>query len=467
MFDVPDEILKQFRETDVMMPSFPRSGSTWMRLLISDIVMQLHGIETDASTVHGAKADSKRFEKEAPLEVQVYRWIALNAYETDLLGTKPPIDLPFRLIMSHHLYSSELNFKTLYLFRNPYDVLCSYYHLCLSYQYFGDRIPSIDEFCQGKKGWNGRNAFEDYCNHLRGYISFKRENPEKSYFISYESLYEKTIPTLMGVFQFCGLNPNPVMCQRAAENLEFKKLKSSHAKVIEKVQEQGGIEGEFFRKGRPGTGREELNEESIRVIQERAIPIYNQALELEAHESHYNPQFLSRVGKELQHLSEFDSEYGLTCQVPPRLIFLKLEVQQKAAKVIQLEQRVIQLEQRNEELEQRNAELADEVSHTKLELQHLRNELNQVESRLIETENQLRATQGKLVSLEKERCEDQLKLSQKQDKIQQLRKSLQAKREELQETNRRLANARETISAMKRSKFWKLQKMWSRFRSSF
>lgn len=472
MFEITEDQLKLFKPTDIMLPSYPRSGSTWTRLLFSDIVMQLHGIESNAYTVYDTKSDSKRFDKKALEEVQVYRWIALNAYETDLQGVEPPLNLPFRLIMSHYLYSPRLNFKTLYLFRNPYDVLCSYYHLCLSYRYFGDDIPSIDEFCQGKRGLDGRNALQDYCNHLSGYISFKRENPEKAYFLSYQSLYRQPVSTLMGVFQFCGLNANPTMCRQAATNLEFNKLKSSHAKVIEKVRQQGGIEGEFFRKGKPGMGKEELSEESIALIQEQAVPLYQQALELETQERHCDQQFLSWVDEEFRYFSEFDNGCDLACKVPPKLIFLRLEVQQKAAKITQLEQKNEQLEQKKSQLEQTNEEIRAELLNMELvsrqlkdELQSSQDEVSQVKQRLVEIEKQLEISQGNLVRPDNTSYREHLKLKQKQDKIQHLRHKLQAKQEELQEAYKRLQNARGTISTMKQSKLWKLQSFWSQLRS--
>lgn len=460
MFEITEDQLKLFKPTDIMFPSYPRSGSTWTRLLFSDIVMQLHGIESNAYTVYDTKFDSKRFDKEAPKELQVYRWIALNAYETDLRGVEPPLNLSFRLIMSHYLYSPRLNFKTLYLFRNPYDVLCSYYHLCLSYRYFGDDIPSIDEFCQGRRGLDGRNALQDYCNHLSGYISFKHEEPERSYFVSYHSLYQQTVPTLMGLNQFLGLNPDPLICQRATQNLEFKKLKSRHSEVIEKVQQEGGIEGEFFRKGRPGTGKEELSEESIRIIQEQAIPIYNQALELEAQERHCNQKFLSWVDSELQYLTEHDEESSLVCRVPPRLIFLHLEAQQKAAKITQIEQT--------------NESLSDDLSQARTEIQSLRSNLQSsqdellwLKNRLMEVENHLEGSQSRLAALERARQQDFFRLERQQNKIQNLRQRLRESQEKLQEFQRRLSNARVTISTMKNSKFWILQKAWSRLKDAF
>lgn len=123
MFEITEDQIKLFKPTDIMFPLYPRSGSTRTRLLFSDIVMQLHdGIESNAYTAYDTKLDSKRFDKKALEEVQVYRWIALNAYETDLQGVEPPLNLSFRLIMSHYLYSPRLNFKILYLFRNPYNV---------------------------------------------------------------------------------------------------------------------------------------------------------------------------------------------------------------------------------------------------------------------------------------------------------------------------------------------------------
>ena len=39
--------VKQFRPSDVLLASVPRSGNTWMRLLLSDAILQSQGHPTD------------------------------------------------------------------------------------------------------------------------------------------------------------------------------------------------------------------------------------------------------------------------------------------------------------------------------------------------------------------------------------------------------------------------------------
>lgn len=451
MFDVPDEILKQFRETDVMMPSFPRSGSTWTRLMLADIILQMHGVRTNPNTVHGVAPDRKRLDTDTQQQkVLVYNWLTLNVYEVDLEGVDPSLDLPFRLIMSHYLYNPALGFKTIYLFRNPFDSLCSYYHLCVSHKYFGDTIPSIDEFCQGK-GLDDRNPLDDYCNHLNGYMSFKESSPDLVYLASYESLSDDVVSVLMGISKFLGFDIDPHICQKAASNSEFKNLLFRQAKAIE----NGTQQSIFFRKGKVNTGKSELNNHSIALIQERAMPIYQEALNLEAKESRTKISFpKTQPSEHNQTVQDSRSETDSGLDLPSRVIFLRLENEQQSARITQLESKLNGV-----------ALLENTLQATTEELHLARESLQHSRESLLDAGAFIEKISRDLNEAKMQLQQNQLQLQHEQEQITHLNTLIEMRNEEIKALNQRLTNARNLISSMKQSKFWRLREFFARLKN--
>jgi hypothetical protein len=226
--------------------SFPRSGNTWMRYLLSDVFLQHHGIDTDTKlAVH-------------PDE------IIADFYRSRVAHRNTAVRTPGVLLKSHDSFEqlqerfwgkrcqTALSFQRcrhLYLYRSPEDAMVSFYHYCLrenlagNWKKGGER-PDINAFC--------RDTLPGWSEHLSGYLT-AAEQGAPIYFASYEQLLADPIRVLGETLQWMGFPHNASMLERAAINMQFQKLKATDARDI-------------GNQGRSGAGSIELEASTIDLI---------------------------------------------------------------------------------------------------------------------------------------------------------------------------------------------------------
>jgi FkbM family methyltransferase len=227
-------------ESDVLVASYPRSGSTWTRKLLGDIILQLHNIDTSNC--------SAWFEDK----------IIPDIYRDDLSQTDPCIHLPYRLIMTHEKFNALIH-KTIYIFRKAADALCSYYHYHIDFlKTFNPQ--GLDDFCLKR--------LTEWCDHVSSYLKAAETKEHSIFFLSFEWLKRDAVNALLLLTDFLGLPANPRMCEIAVNNHTFQKCRRASR--------------EFFRKGAIGSSLQELNAKTIRMINTEANPLYNQASRLQS-----------------------------------------------------------------------------------------------------------------------------------------------------------------------------------------
>ena len=239
---------KFFNNKDVFLASFPRSGNTWMRLLLSDLILQFQGFSTDTG---------------GNIIPDVYR-VDIEEWNRDSRINQ----LPFRIIKTHEPYQDCYN-QVIYVFRKPAESLCSLYHYVISR--FTDEDPGINEFCS--------SYVDKYCLHIQNYIDAKERKPDEIIFISYENLQQIPIQVLQKVSNFLNLQVTNEMCQKALDNQSFDNVQS--LSKLEKpsrlgFSEEGGYKN-FFRKGKISSAKDELSVETINFIESKSLVLYQQA----------------------------------------------------------------------------------------------------------------------------------------------------------------------------------------------
>ena len=245
---------KLLKETDIFLASYPHSGNTWMRLLLSDALLQLQGFQTTT----GGNIIPDLY------KVSIDEWN--NQINTNL---------KFRIVKTHEpLFfeqTLELKNRAFYLFRKPADCLCSYYYYSLTQDGNKDNNKGIDEFCL--------KHLEQWCSHVTTYMDYKKKSPETIIFLSYEKLSYNPAKALNYIMEFLGWENCQLICQKSAENQDFNKLKSlSKEEKTEQMRfwEEDGYQ-DFFRKDKVNSSQEELSLETLQIIEEKAMPIYQKA----------------------------------------------------------------------------------------------------------------------------------------------------------------------------------------------
>lgn len=243
---------KFFNKKDIFLASFPRSGNTWMRLLLSDLILQMQGFSTETG---------------GNIIPDVYR-VNIEEWNRDSRIHQ----LAFRIIKTHELYQEEYR-KVIYIFRKPADSLCSLYHYVMGR--FVNEDPGINEFC--------RSYLDKYCLHLKSYIDAKHKKSDDIIFISYENMKDSPIEVLSKVGNFLKLQVTHEMCKKALDNQSFDNVKSlSKLEESSKLgfDEKGGYRN-FFRQGKVNSAKSELSIETVEFLEYKSRSIYEQAKDLE------------------------------------------------------------------------------------------------------------------------------------------------------------------------------------------
>lgn len=228
--------------------SYARSGNTWMRYLLSDVLLQNAGYDT--STKLKVHPDA----------------IIPDFYRSRVAARDLTVPTPGVLIKIHDSFgelthrfwagsqadSSFQKCRHLYLFRSPEDALVSFYQYHVREDFWLDKSVrdakpyEVDAFCRG--------ALPGWIDHVSGYLD-AASNGVPIYFTSYEQLLNGTKEVLGDVLKWIGVPHTQAMLERAALNMQFTKLKATDARDI-------------GHHGRSGAGSTHLQPATIDYIRE-------------------------------------------------------------------------------------------------------------------------------------------------------------------------------------------------------
>jgi len=222
--------LDRIYSTDTFLCSYPKSGNTWVRFLIGNL---LHP---------DIELTFRNIDRYVP---QVERC----PYDLNALRRRP-------IIKTHWPFFSYFP-RIIYIYRDPRDVLLSYFHYSTANGWFEG---SYSEYIRSP----APNYYSTWNEHINGAFDFAARNPTKILILRYENLLENTQREAGRLAAFLGLTPEPLELRQAVEKTDFTKLRE-----MEKIS---GPETEnrapgFFRKGLAGQWRNYCCNEDIRFIQ--------------------------------------------------------------------------------------------------------------------------------------------------------------------------------------------------------
>ena len=204
---------------DTFVVSYPRSGNTWTRFLIANLVHS----DTDVSFTN--------IEQLIP--------------DTSSQSNRALKATPRPRIIKTHEYFDHRYPKIIYIVRDPRDVALSYYDFQRKYMQIEDRYPLeqyVDDFVNGKLisiGWGtwGENVASWMCT--RG----KRAN---FLLLRYEDMMRDTTGELARIAEFMGIHPAADRLQRAIERSSADRMRA-----LEKLEEDKWVATKNRRKDIP------------------------------------------------------------------------------------------------------------------------------------------------------------------------------------------------------------------------
>ncbi|KAI0233206.1 Sulfotransferase family cytosolic 1B member 1 [Lamellibrachia satsuma] len=237
-------------EDDIVVASFPKSGSTW----VQEVVYLLN------NNMDEKKARKQNMEDRFPqLEYTYPGLAALEAAEGPrLLKTH----LPFEMLPKS--IKEEGKTKLIYIMRNPKDVCVSSYfysrmHLFLNYQ------SDLAHYCSSFL--TGRVSFGPWWDHMKSYYAH-RDDPNVLV-ITYEDMQQDTNKTIQAIASFLGKELSTKQVTRIAKYCSFDEMKKNPASNYswwDKLGIRQPDESEFLRSGKVGKWAEHLTSEQSAYI---------------------------------------------------------------------------------------------------------------------------------------------------------------------------------------------------------
>jgi len=217
--------------------SYPRSGNTWMRLLLGAIL--------SPKNVSYKKIDELLPDTHQRLSYFLKRF-------------REKKDLPFLVFKSHSIYPRgvERGDKFIYLYRDPRDVALSEYYY-RQWERGVEKKPPIKDFTTFLKEQFVKGG--DYGTWRIHVLFWTQKTDKANLVIRYEDLYEHTEDVLSSVLEVLGYIPTKEEVRRAVELTSFNRC-------IEMAEKEEVHTLKRGLKGRPGRWKEEMNEEQLEII---------------------------------------------------------------------------------------------------------------------------------------------------------------------------------------------------------
>jgi hypothetical protein len=239
-----DQALRNFAvfSDDTMVVSYPRSGNTWTRFLVANL---LHPDE---------EVSFANIERLIP--------------DTSSISNRALKRIPRPRVIKSHEYFDHRYPKVIYIVRDPRDVALSYYDFQRKYRHIQDAYPLenyVDDFVKGRlisASWG------TWGENVASWLS-TRGGKEGFLLLRFEDMFQDTSRELTRIAQFLGVSVTAEMLQRAIANSS-----SGHMQQLEKEQQYQWVATKKHRKDIPfvrvakaGGWRASLPERSAQQIE--------------------------------------------------------------------------------------------------------------------------------------------------------------------------------------------------------
>lgn len=262
----------------ILLASYPKSGNTWMRALLTNYLAADGTAASINSLIGAAIRDRSRFDEATGLssaamtadEILFHRprfheMLAAEAASPVFAKIHEPF---LRLPGGAPLFSPSAFSGAVCIVRNPLDIAVSFAHHS---QFDIDRmIRTMND--QGAIIAAGRGAIaaareqpiSDWSENVSSWLD-QKELPVR--LVSYEAMHVDPIAALEAVVAFAGLAPDPARLAAAVENSRFHRLREQELR--DGFTEKQPTAPSFFRKGRVGDWRGVLSRRQVRRLVER------------------------------------------------------------------------------------------------------------------------------------------------------------------------------------------------------
>jgi len=256
----------------VWLASYPKSGNTWMRVLLANLIA---GKEKPADinnlAEHSTLVGRWRFADDMLVDPDLLDWRELEMMRP-LLGDFVAHNLTSPFFCKTHDRFLGRNERpvlgtqaqgALYMVRDPRDVAISlYHHASLSLDATIERMLDPDFVSGG--GMQVPYLLGDWAGHVQAWT---RQQQVRTKVVRYEDMRRDTPGTLAAIVDFLGGQATPAEMRRAVDHSSLDELQRQEAGKGFRESRPG--QKRFFRAGQIGEWREVLTPMQVRAIEDR------------------------------------------------------------------------------------------------------------------------------------------------------------------------------------------------------
>lgn len=248
----------------IWLASYPKSGNTWVRAFLAnlfsgvDLPVGLNALNTFCSNVTSREAFDEAAgrptldaaeEDVLRLRTEVLRAFCATVPESAFLKTHSRFGGQFGL----PLIDPQFTAGAIYIVRNPLDVVIS------AANHFGVTVEEMARHMADPQFSTAASAL-----HVKDYVGSWSDNVAswttpahpKFHIMRYEDMCAAPETEFARLVSFLGLKPTPERFSRAVQFSQFSSL--AEQERTDGFKERKSRTAAFFRRGRPGEGRETL-----------------------------------------------------------------------------------------------------------------------------------------------------------------------------------------------------------------
>ena len=259
----------------VWIASYPKSGNTWTRSFLHNLVRIINGDEDEEQDINAMNEyttwdiSAKKYEEllgKPPTEVDRKEIAALRAkVHQDIADSTDGLSL----IKTHNALAVDRGYPTItsavtsgavYLVRNPLDVAISFaHHMSASV----DEAISQMETEGLETNVTEKSIYEVYGSWSQHVASWTSKSNRAIYVMRYEDMKADPEKAFGNLARHLLMLPTKKQLQTAIDRSSFKKLQEQEAKSEEGFKEKPKKAEKFFRKGEVGEWRYGLRRDQI------------------------------------------------------------------------------------------------------------------------------------------------------------------------------------------------------------
>ena len=259
----------------IWLASYPKSGNTWLRVFLSNYFSDLSSpLTINALSLNLRANDNSLLEKFADIEPSDLNFKELLQLRSDVFKELSLKSNKKVFLKIHDAFQDkeekipfipkENTFGIIYLIRNPLDVAVSFSH------HEGKPIDEIINFMADEEAVLGNNhsgyhrlspeKLTSWSSHVNSWTN----SGIRLLLVRYEDLLENPYSAFQKVAHFIDGKVSPEKLEKAIRFSDFSFLQKQEEK--EGFKEKNMKTLKFFRKGKSGGWKKELNKEHINQI---------------------------------------------------------------------------------------------------------------------------------------------------------------------------------------------------------